>query len=180
MIFVTAHHPKLKKQFLKDFWFFRILKATPWCSNVRSYPGAEMSRKHFKSEEKSSKTWKNVLFSVLFIIERVFINGIHRKDKKVKTVFASIPIPNYAFSKNKKYNSLKPQVQCLMKTIRFLQHKKVFQCKNALKTIPEFLNYCVFLSKTHLQYYIRKFNKTRKNHEKSRKLSVWRIVRTLG
>ena len=40
---------------------------------------------------------KYVIFS-FFIIERVFIRGIHRKDKNIKTVFESIPIPKYAFS----------------------------------------------------------------------------------
>ena len=58
-------------------------------------------------------------FRFFFIIERVFIRGIHRKDKTIKTVFESIPIPKYAFSKNKNTNSLKPQVQRLMKTVDF-------------------------------------------------------------
>ena len=130
----------------------------PWCSNVRHCPWEEMTRKHFKSEEKSSKRWKNVWFSVFFIIEQVFFKGVHRKDKKAKSVFTSIPIPNYTFSKNKNANSLKLQVQCLMKTIDFYKIKKFFRCKNALKIIPQFLEFCVFLSKIRLQYYIRKFN----------------------
>ena len=64
------------------------------------------------------KCEKHVIFS-FFIIERVFIRGIRRKNKKVKTVFASIPIRKYTFSKNKNVNSLKPQVQRLMKTVDF-------------------------------------------------------------
>ena len=58
-------------------------------------------------------------FRVFSIIERVFIRGIHRKDKQVKTVFESIPIPKYAFSKNKNTHSLKPQVQRLVKNVDF-------------------------------------------------------------
>ena len=42
-----------------------------------------------------------------------------QKRQKMKTVFESIPIPKYAFSKNKNKNSLKPQVQRLMKTVDF-------------------------------------------------------------
>ena len=97
VIFVAAHHPKLKTYFLEIFWFFWNLKQTPWCSKVRHYPWAEMSRKHFKSEEKSSKRWKSVWFSVFFILEQVFFKGVHRKTKKVKSLFASILIPNYMF-----------------------------------------------------------------------------------
>ena len=41
---------------------------------------------------------------IFFIIEQVFFKGVHRKDKNVQTVFASIPIPNFAFSKNKDEN----------------------------------------------------------------------------
>ena len=62
---------------------------------------------------------KNVRFSFVFIIERVFIKGIHRKVLKIKTTFASITIPNYAFSKKTITNSLKPQVQRLMKIVDF-------------------------------------------------------------
>ena len=75
-------------------------------------------------------------FRFFFIIGQVFFKGVHRKGKKVNTVFASIPIPNYVFSKNKNNNSLKPQLQCLMKTIAFYKTKNVFQYKNALKRIP--------------------------------------------
>ena len=42
-----------------------------------------------------------------------------QKRQKIKTVFESIPIPKYAFSKNLNTNSLKTQVQRLMKTIDF-------------------------------------------------------------
>ena len=56
---------------------------------------------------------------LFFIIERVFIKGIYRKDKKGKTVFPSITIPNCVFSKHKNTKSLKPQVQCLMKITIF-------------------------------------------------------------
>ena len=69
--------------------------------------------------KKSSKRWKSVWFSVFFIIEQVFLKCIHRKNKKAKPVFASITIPSYVFSKNINTLSLKPQVQCLMKTIDF-------------------------------------------------------------
>ena len=62
---------------------------------------------------------KKCVIFIFSIIEQVFFKGVHRKDKNAKSVFASIPIPNYAFSKIKKSNSLKPQVQCLMKTIDF-------------------------------------------------------------
>ena len=133
VFFVAAHHPKLKKRFLGIFWFFWNLKPTPWCSKVRHYPWAEMSGIHFKSKEKTLKTWKNVWFPVFFIIERVFIKGIHRKDKKVKTVFPSITIPNYVFSKNKNTDSLKPQVQWLMKTINFSKIKKFYTAKTLWK-----------------------------------------------
>ena len=53
----------------------------------------------------------------------MFIRGIRRKNKKVKTVFASIPSRKYTFSKNKNVNSLKPQVQRLMKTVDFSKIK---------------------------------------------------------
>ena len=68
-------------------------------------------------------------FRFFFIIEQVFIKGVHRKDKKVKTVFASITIPNYVFSKNENKHSLKPQVQCLIKTIDFFKIKKSSNAK---------------------------------------------------
>ena len=135
VIFVAAHHPKFKICIFEGFYFFWILMRTPWCPNVRHYPWAEMFRKHFKSEEKSLKMWKNVWFSVLFITEHVFFKGVYRKTKKVKTLSASIRIPNYTFSKNKTVNSWILQVQCLMKTIDFYKIQKVFQCKNALKII---------------------------------------------
>ena len=59
----------------------------------------------------------------------MFLKGVHRKDKNAKSVFASIPIPNYTFSKNNNVNSLKLQVQCLMKTIDFYKIKKSFNAK---------------------------------------------------
>ena len=84
-ILVTDDHPKLKNYVFNYFCFFWILMRAAWCSNVRYCPVAEMSRKQFKSEEKSSKFAKNVRFSCFFfIIERVFIKGIYRKNLKIK------------------------------------------------------------------------------------------------
>mgnify|MGYP003718493589 CR=1 FL=1 len=40
-------------------------------------------------------------FAVVFIVERVFFKGIHRKTKKMKTLFASILISSCVFFKNK-------------------------------------------------------------------------------
>ena len=84
-------------------------------------------------------------FPVFTIIGRVFFQGIHRKDKNIKTVFESIPIPKYAFSKNKNKNSLKPQVQRLMKTVDFLEDKN----ENPVFSIVNRGNICV-LNKTYL------------------------------
>ena len=50
-------------------------------------------------------------------------------EKKEKTDFASIPIRKYTFSKNKTVNSLKPQVQRLMKTVDFSEGGKSCNAK---------------------------------------------------
>ena len=70
----------------------------------------------------------------------MFFKGVHRKDKKVKIIFTSIPIPNYAFSK-KKHRFFKITSTVSHEKHRLLENKKVFQCKNALKTIPEILDF---------------------------------------
>ena len=70
------------------------------------------------------------------VIERVFIRGIRRKNKKVKTVFASIPSRKYTFSKNKNVNSLKPQVQRLMKTVDFSREKKSLAMQKRFDSNP--------------------------------------------
>ena len=59
-----------------------------------------------------------------FIIERVFFKGIHRKNKKVKTAFASILIPKCGFSKTKMQNILNHRVQFIMKIMIFQKTKK--------------------------------------------------------
>ena len=61
----------------------------------------EIPRKHFWSDEKLINNMKKLMFIVFFIIERVFFKGIHRKNKKVKTLFASILIPKCVFLKTK-------------------------------------------------------------------------------
>ena len=124
IIFATPLHPKLKKYFLKDFVFFWFLKPTELCSKIDSYSQDEMSRKHFSSDGKLIKNVKNLDFTVFFIIERWFFKGIHRKNKKVKTVFASILIPKCVFSKTKIQNILNHRVQFIMKIMIFRKIKK--------------------------------------------------------
>ena len=82
-------------------------------------------------------------FRVFFIIERVFIKGIHIK---IKTTFASITIPNYAFSKKNNYNFFKTTSTASHENRRFLENKKVLQCKNPLTAIPEILFFSAFRS----------------------------------
>ena len=98
--------------------------------------------KHFKSDEKNVKNLKKRVFSVFFIIERVFVKGIHRKIKKVKLVFASFLIRNYTFSK--KYEIIKNTNTIHHENHDFFKNKSVLHCKNALTTIQEFLLFPVF------------------------------------
>ena len=96
---------------------------------------------------------------MFFVIERVFIRGIHRKDKKMKMLFESIPIPKYAFSKNKNAISLKPQVQRLMKTVDFSEGEKSCNAKTLWQQSRKKQYFQRFGLKIHLQYHIRKFDK---------------------
>ena len=65
------------------------------------------------------KNVKKTDFYSFFIIERWFFKGIHRKNKKVKTVFASILIPKCAVSKPKIQNISKHRIQFIMKIMIF-------------------------------------------------------------
>ena len=73
---------------------------------------------------KMIKNVKTPIFTVFSIIERWFFKGIHRKNKKVKTVFASILIPKCVFSKTKIQNILNRRVQFIMKITIFRKIKK--------------------------------------------------------
>ena len=123
-----------------------------------------MSRKHFKSEEKSSKRWKNVWFSVFFIIEQVFFKGIHRKTKKVKTLFASILIPSFVFYKIENTKNWKTRIQFIMKITFFLKIKNVYNAKTLWKQFQKIRSFQHFNLKIHLQWHIRKFAKITKRH----------------
>ena len=71
-----------KRFFFWNFWFFVFSNRAEWCWNIRCSPQDEISSEHFKSDEKMQKTWKNRFFHFFFIIERVFVKGIQRKNKK--------------------------------------------------------------------------------------------------
>ena len=81
---------------------------------------------------------KNQVFTVFFIIERWFFKGIHRKNKKVKTIFASILIPKYVFSKIKMQNILNHRVQFITKIKYFSENKKSCNTKTLWKQIWKF------------------------------------------
>ena len=81
---------------------------------------------------------KTPIFTVFFIIERWFFKGIHRKNKKVKTVFASILIPKCVFSKTKMQNILNHRVQFIMKITIFRKIKKSCNTKTLWKQIWKF------------------------------------------
>ena len=68
-----------------------------------------------KNLQKSEKC----VFSVFFHHRTSVYQRHTQKVQKMKTVYESIPIPKYRFSKNKNNNSLKPQGQRLMKTVDF-------------------------------------------------------------
>ena len=87
--------------FIVIFIFFEFLTPTAWCLKSCCYSQDEIPRKRFWSDEKLIKNMKRLIFIVFFIIERVFFKGIHRKNKKVKTLFASILIPKCVFLKTK-------------------------------------------------------------------------------
>ena len=77
-------------------------------------------------------------FYSFFIIERWFFKGIHRKNKKVKTDFASILIPKCGFSKIKIHNILNHRVQFIMKIMIFRKTKKSCNAKTLWKQIWKF------------------------------------------
>ena len=99
---------------------------------------------------------KTPIFTVFFIIERWFFKGIHRKNKKVKTVFASILIPKCVFSKTKMQNILNHRVQFIMKITIFRKIKKSCNTKTLWKQFRTFWFFTCFDPITHLQYHIKK------------------------
>ena len=72
---------------------------------------------------------KIMIFTVFFIIEPMFFKGIDRKIKKVKTLFASIPIPICVFSKNKNTKYVKTPIQFITKILIFLKFKNTYNAK---------------------------------------------------
>ena len=58
-------------------------------------------------------------FPFFFPSSNECLSEAYTERQKNKNSFESIPIPKYAFSKNKNAHSLKLQVQRLMKTIYF-------------------------------------------------------------
>ena len=107
---------------------------------------------------------KNLIFTVFFIIERWFFKGIHRKNKKVKTVFASILIPKCVFSKTKMQNILNHRIQFITKIMIFRKIKKSCNTKTLWKQFRTFWFFTRFDPITHLQYHIKKFGKNVKNY----------------
>ena len=125
---MTAQHRKLKKTFsgFVDFLYFQIessgaeIFAVP--PRMRFLASILRVMKKCKKREKTG-------FLYFFIIERVFVKGIQRKNKKKKTVFASILIRNYTFFKNINSNYLKLRVQCVMKISYIFKIKNVYNAK---------------------------------------------------
>ena len=118
-----------------------------------------MSRKQFPSDEKMIKNVKNPIFSVFFIIERWFFKGIHRKNKKVKTIFASILTPECVFSKTKIQNNLNHRIQSITKITIFRKIKKSCNTKTLWKQFRKFWFFMCFDSITPLQCHIKKLLK---------------------
>ena len=87
---------------------------------------------------------KKLIFTVFFIIERWFFKGIHRKNKKVKNVFASILIPKCVFSKTKMQNILNHRIQFIMKITIFRKIKKSCNTKTLWKQFWKFLIFVCF------------------------------------
>ena len=108
---------------------------------------------------------ENNIFTVFFIIERWFFKGIHRKNKKVKTVFASILIPKYVFSKTKMQNIINHRIQFIMKIMIFRKIEKSCNTKTLWKQFWEFCFFGVSIQK-HL------YNATSESLEKAEK-SLW-------
>ena len=120
------------------------MKPGEWCWKSRFSSWDEMSRKHFSSDGKLIKNVKNLNFTVFFIIERWFFKGIHRKNKKVKTVFASILIPKCVFSKTKIQNMLNHRIQFITKIMIFRKIEKSCNTKTLWKQFREFLIFVCF------------------------------------
>ena len=90
---------------------------------------------------------KKLIFTVFFIIERWVFKGIPRKNKKVKTVFASILIPKCVFSKTKMQNILNHRVQFITKIMIFRKIKTSCNTKTLWKQFRKKWNFRCFNQK---------------------------------
>ena len=113
---------------------------------------------------------KTPTLAVVFMIERWFFKGIHRKNKNMNNVFASILIPKCVFSKTKMQNILIHRIQFIMKIMIFRKIRKSYNTKTLWKQFREFWFFRCFDPKTPLQCHIRKFGKNLK--------SLWLVKKT--
>ena len=123
-VFVSYPSRKLTKHTFCILCFPHFLSSTMWCLKSCCYSQDEISRKRFGGVKKFVKNVKKLIFTVFFIIERWFFKGIQRKTKKVKTVFASILIPNRILLKTKTQNIQNHRIQFITKITIFRKIKK--------------------------------------------------------
>ena len=84
-----------------------------------------------------------MIFRFFFLLERMFFKGIHRKNKNMKTLFASILIPSCVFFKNKNIISCKHRIQFITKTMIFRKIKKSCNTKTLWKQNRNFKVFCI-------------------------------------
>ena len=104
-----------------------VLLLVGWDAQEAFLEWRKIDKKHEKTD-----------FYSFFIIERVFFKGIHRKNKKVKTLFASILIPKCVFSKTKIQNIINHRIQFIMKITIFRKLEKPCNTKTIWKQIQNF------------------------------------------